>query len=325
VFNLVESILLPSSFRLASVLFMVALASAPLVPIIGFHVSQARRLFGAGYTLGDLRTALGVAKRERDEDESLASTERITRSQSMLRVATYASLAGTLYMTFFYSAVTTPGVIKLVHRGSWILSFILLTLSNIDRVPLLPAVVRRIFRVGMRERLWGSRIGAWLAKRLGAPATSQPVGAGVFRATEAALGLAAADLYAALPRAYREQLAELPATVAALESRAAEARAQVEALDAMAPPSGSAGDVLAARREAAKRQLATSVAALEGIRLDLLRLHAGTSDLAPLTTLLDAAKLLGDDLDRLAGAQREVRAKGGLPPAALDRRIATPR
>ena len=37
------------------------------------------------------------------------------------------------------------------------------------------------------------------------------------------LGLAAADLFAALPKAYRDGLADLPATVAVLESHAAEA------------------------------------------------------------------------------------------------------
>jgi serine/threonine-protein kinase len=62
---------------------------------------------------------------------------------------------------------------------------------------------------------------------------------------------------------------------------------------------------LAARKQAAASHLAESVAALEGIRLDLLRLHAGTTDLAPLTTLMDAARRVGDDLSRLAEAQRE--------------------
>ena len=59
------------------------------------------------------------------------------------------------------------------------------------------------------------------------------------------------------------------------------------------------------RREAAE-QLARSVAALESIRLDLLRLHAGASDLAPLTTLLDAARDLREDVDRLVEARKEV-------------------
>ena len=72
-------------------------------------------------------------------------------------------------------------------------------------------------------------------------------------------------------------------------------------------PSGSADSgVLADRKRAAGAHLAASVASLEGIRLDLLRLHAGAADLAPLTTLLDAARLIGEDVSRLAEAQRDV-------------------
>ena len=72
-------------------------------------------------------------------------------------------------------------------------------------------------------------------------------------------------------------------------------------------PSGSAdAEVLAARKTAAAAHLAESVAALEGIRLDLLRLHAGAADLAPLTTLIDAARVIGEDVSRLAEAQQEV-------------------
>ncbi|HEX6052596.1 MAG TPA: hypothetical protein VFZ21_25200, partial [Gemmatimonadaceae bacterium] len=90
-----------------------------------------------------------------------------------------------------------------------------------------------------------------------------------------------------------------------LEARAADARAELDVVAAMAE-SGSDTGVLAARRDAAKEHLARSVAALESIRLDLLRLHAGASDLAPLTTLMDAARGIGDDLNRLLEAQREV-------------------
>jgi serine/threonine-protein kinase len=145
-----------------------------------------------------------------------------------------------------------------------------------------------------------------LAKRLGAPERSRAIGGGVFRATEAALGVAVSELFAALPKSYREQLAELPATVEALEARAAEARAEADIVAALAPSGSADADALEARRNAAAAQLSESVAALEGIRLDLLRLHAGASDLAPLTTLIDAARLLGEDVRRLAEAQREV-------------------
>ena len=61
----------------------------------------------------------------------------------------------------------------------------------------------------------------------------------------------------------------------------------------------------------------------EGIRLDLLRLHAGAGDLASLTTLLDAAWLSGEDVSRLADARRAV--DGVAPPRlAGARRAATP-
>jgi len=75
---------------------------------------------------------------------------------------------------------------------------------------------------------------------------------------------------------------------------------------ALAPTGSSDAAVLEKRRAAASARLAETVASLEGIRLDLLRLHAGAGDLAPLTTLIDAARLLGEDVSRLAEAQREV-------------------
>ena len=95
----------------------------------------------------------------------------------------------------------------------------------------------------------------------------------------------------------------------------------MDVVAAMAP-FGSDAQVLAARRDAAKEHLAESVAALESIRLDLLRLHAGASDLAPLTTLMDDARRIGDELNRLAEAQREVEDAAGHSPES--RRIPTP-
>ena len=106
-------------------------------------------------------------------------------------------------------------------------------------------------------------------------------------------------------------MAELPAIVAALEARAAEARAEIEVVAALVPSGSGDAEVLAARKQAAAAHLAESVAALEGIRLDLLRLHAGAADLAPLTTLMDAARLIGEDLSRLAEAQQEVEDAAG--------------
>ncbi|MBP9107246.1 MAG: hypothetical protein KBF56_10855, partial [Gemmatimonadaceae bacterium] len=178
--------------------------------------------------------------------------------------------------------------------------------SNALGVQFIPDSLRAMWQTGIRDRLWNSRAGQWLARRLGAPEQSRAVGGGVFRATEAALGVAASELFAALPKAYREQLGDLPALVESLEARAAEARAEIDVVAALVPAASNDAELLTARRHAAVTRLAQSVAALEGIRLDLLRLHAGASDLAPLTTLMDAARQAGDDVRRLADAQREV-------------------
>jgi eukaryotic-like serine/threonine-protein kinase len=290
------------------VVLLAGLASAPLVPIIGFHLNQARRQFRAGHTLADLRLALKIARREQAETEAIAREEEESVGHRVLRLATVGS-ATWLAVTF---VLLLQGTIH-ENRGDlpWMLTPLLTTLllgaaSNALDVQFIPAQLREWWQTGIRERLWNSRAGEWLARRLGAPERSRTVGAGAFRATEAALGVAAAELFAALPSAYREQLAELPATVAALEARAAEARAELDEVAALAPSGSGDADVLEVRREAAAAHLAKSVAALEGIRLDLLRLHAGASDLAPLTTLIDAARVLGEDLDRLAEAQREV-------------------
>ena len=291
----------------ADIVFLAAVASLPLLPAVGFHLNQARRQFRAGHTLADLRSALEVARRERAETEAVVREEGEAPSHRLVRIATLAS--GT------WLAVTIGLLLQgTIHENRtgivWVLgpvftTMVLAAVSNVLDVQFIPEKLRSWWQTGIRDRLWNSRAGDWVARQLGAPERSRAVGAGAFRATEAALGVAAAKLFAALPNAYREQLAELPATVAALEARAAEARAEVDMLAALAPSGAGGADVLEGRRKAAASNLSESVAALEGIRLDLLRLHAGASDLAPLTTLLDAARVVGEDVRRLAEAQKE--------------------
>jgi serine/threonine-protein kinase len=307
----------------ADIVLLAAITAAPLLPVVGFHLNQALRQFRAGYTLADLRAALDLARRERAEAEALARDQGEPRLHRSLRLATAGS-ATWLAVTF---GLIVSGT---VHERDLGMLFILVSVattlvfgavSNALDVQFIPTGIRRWWQTGVRDRLWNSPIGAWLARRLGAPQQSRAVGGGVFRATESALGVAAAELFLALPKAYREQLDELPSIVASLEARAAEARAELEVIGGLAA-SGSDAQVLAARRTTAKEHLAESVAALEGIRLDLLRLHAGAIDLAPLTTLMDAARRIGEDANRLVEAQREVEDAAGTAPRSG--RIPTP-
>jgi serine/threonine protein kinase len=289
---------------------LAGITSLPIFPIIGYHVNAAYRQFKAGHTLADLRTALEIERRERAETEAIAQTDDEPGWHRILRTATIG--AGTWLAATF--GMLASGIVHENRVGVWFVvapvgtTMLLGAVSNALDVQFIPRRIRKWWQTGIRDRLWNSRLGEWIAQRLGAPARSTVAGASAFRATEAALGVAASELYAALPKAYREQLADLPALVESLEARAAEARAEIEMLAAIAPAESGSADVLDMRKKTAQSHLAESVAALEGIRLDLLRLHAGASDLAPLTTLMDAARQIGEDLDRLAEAQDEVEA-----------------
>ncbi|MCC7001049.1 MAG: serine/threonine protein kinase [Gemmatimonadaceae bacterium] len=292
----------------SDIAMLAGFAAAPLLPIIGYHVNQALKQFRSGHTLADLRMALAVDRRERDEAEASVREHGEPATHRVLRLATVgagtwlATTIGLLLTGIVHERIVGPMIVL----APMVTTLVLGAVSNALDVPFAPPKLKKWWQVGIRERIWNSRIGAWLAQRLGAPQRSMVSSANNFRATEAALGVAASELYAALPKAYKAQLAELPAIVESLESRAAEARAEIELVSAMAPNGAGDAELLAARKAKAAAQLGESVAALEGVRLDLLRLHAGTSDLAPLTTLLDAVRGMGEDVRRLADAQREV-------------------
>ncbi|CAN5319893.1 hypothetical protein BH09GEM1_BH09GEM1_41810 [soil metagenome] len=307
------------------VALLVTLATLPLVPLLGYHLNQARRLFRAGHSLADLRSAMDIAGKERSEGEALAAQERETSLGRLLRTAFYGT--GTWGAVTFFLAVTgglhEPNMSPWWFVGPLFSTALLGAVCNVLDIRMIPDVIRNQIKPGLRDRLWRTRLGGWLARRLHAPEQSRLAGASAFRATEAALGVAASELFEALPKAYRGQLSGLPATVAALEAQAAAARADIDVIVALAPSGSVEAEGLEVRRANASRHLAESVAALEGIRLDLLRLHAGAGDLAPLTTLIDAARMLGEDVNRLADARREVDdvAHPRLPAA---RRVATP-
>jgi eukaryotic-like serine/threonine-protein kinase len=289
------------------VLINLGLAALPLLPTIGYHVMQARRLFRAGFSLGDLRSAMDVSRRESTEGLEAIDVS-VTRANQVLRGATYLSTAAAVASMVYLKPGPDWGPMQTaILSVPWIASLVLAAAVNVSGTPLLPSRLRGLFGTSVRERLWNSGIGGWIAKRMKAPTVSRPIEGGVFRPTEALLGGAAVDLFESLPTAYRRQLGDLPGTVAALEARAVLARSEVELLSHLGAHGVAADPALGERRDAARVQLASAVAALEGIRLDLIRLHAGSSDLAPLTTLLDAAKHIAEEIDQLAAAQGEVR------------------
>ncbi len=104
-------------------------------------------------------------------------------------------------------------------------------------------------------------------------------------ATELVLGRSVRALYDALPEPARKQVPEVPGVAERLEREAESLRA-----------AGVTGD-----------RLLETVAALENLRLAMLKLHAGTGTVGELTIWLERAREVGTYVDRRIEAEREVK------------------
>ena len=136
--------------------------------------------------------------------------------------------------------------------------------------------------------------------------------------TEVALGRATDHLFDALPKALRRELAALPQTVRRLEVDAGKLRQSIDALDGQLAVFDRGGetlvdherdgvaDSLRSARSLATERLSATVAAIENIRLDLLRLQMGSAGIESVTASLDAARLIGDRISDSVDAQEQV-------------------
>ncbi len=137
--------------------------------------------------------------------------------------------------------------------------------------------------------------------------------------------MAVSSLFQSLPKATRESMKDLPDVVDGLEADAQRLRGQVDEFNdllAMAggvedDPSLDHEDTLAgqryraakrvrAARDEAQKQFSETVAALEKLRIDLLRMRTGTVNLESVTTNLGSARELGAQIQLLLDAHREI-------------------
>jgi hypothetical protein len=134
-------------------------------------------------------------------------------------------------------------------------------------------------------RLWAGRVGRWFFRvagyRLKKPAHSLLPSV---ERTELLLGRSALSAYDALPANERSQAPDVRDVVERLEADAEALRAR-----------GDTGE-----------RLAETVAALERLRLALIRLQSGTGSISDLTLALERAKEIGEHVDRRIEAAQEV-------------------
>src|SRR3989440_338960 len=148
---------------------------------------------------------------------------------------------------------------------------------------------RRLFRRldSLWYRVWAGRAGRSFFRLagVGLKATARPALPSVER-TELVLGRSALSAYKALPEGERRQARDLPGVVGRLETGAEALRGR-----------GDTGE-----------SLTEAVAALERLRLALVKRQSGVGSASDLTLALERAKAIGDHVERRLAAAAEVQA-----------------
>jgi serine/threonine-protein kinase len=280
----------------------------------GVLTLRARRLLKSGFEHGDLAVAFkSEIERGKEERAFVAGSrpslvERITKVGAIAGVSvTVLTIASAIWFDLDFGATFAFTLFGGLALG-------IAHLALVQR--------RRDVDTAFWGKLWTGRVGRWLFRLARTLLPNRPLAAAMtHRPTELAIGMAAEQLYADLPKAARKQLSDLPNVVTRLEADAQRMRARLEELqEAVADPRGpaprEAEAALRAERDAVQKRLTDAVAALETIRLGLLRLGGGAGSLQSMTTDLAAARALGDAVDRLLDGRREVERLLNSPPAA---------
>ena len=285
----------------------------PAIPSFTFHARKLRKVLGAGYTLPDVQHAVKTWQEEKREELAFEREGEVSRALQILRGAT---IGFSILFGLLVTGVIDPyGLLRWISHSlpervlamavvavPGVAAFVSAIASHALGVPFLPRELRRRLTGSVRTWFWNSRAGELVTRMLTPKRRDQLVSLD-YRPTEMALGIAVGDLFDALPKSYRIHLADLPEIVRRLEKYAAASRVQVEQLESLdAAADGELSEPLAK----ARASLAEAVAALESIRLDLLRLHGGETDLRPITSVLEASQQVGAELARLTSAQSDV-------------------
>jgi len=285
------------------------LAGVTVAPLLHF-VGAARRLMLQGFVKADLGPAFHAALEQAREERSLGDDVVSARTRSALRFVARSSLpVWGLSLMGLVASWFRP----FAHMGMFALALVagtgtLAIVSTISHLAVEQR--RRDIDTEFWARVWLGRIGklsfSLTRKLLG----SRPVAVAMtHRATELALGMAAEQLYASLPGESRTALKELPPLLARLQSDATVLRARCndmqDALAAMDPAAEGYAE-LQAERDEAQARAGEALSALETIRLNLLRLHAGAMTVEGLTTHLGMAVELSAEVERLIAARDEV-------------------
>jgi serine/threonine-protein kinase len=294
-------------------------------------VTRLRRLLKDGYVVDDIHAALREQELIRSEEllyERRASSAAFSPAMSVMLAGSVSSMGALSWMVSH--SVELAGASRQFFGSAIVLSALFAVVSTVG---LAGQFLRHRLAdklADLKVRFWKGKWGARLAAvaSVGLDPADRPA-VGMRMLTEVALGRATDHLFQALPKAVQRALAELPRTVRRLEHDATALRASIDSLDehlavyeriAMrgrrnAGDSVELGDArenrgieeeLRESRTLSSERLAATVAALESIRLGLLRLQMGSGGIESVTASLVAAQRVGKEIALAVESQAEV-------------------
>ena len=294
-------------------------------------LSMSRRAIRKGLGLADVREALGDEARALDEELEMQKGGRKEflgmqlfedaglkkeRRERWIRRGPLLTIVGGIWLLFMF---VVPLLIEVGPAPvvSMIPFAILLVLGAL-LIGAGPSVEEDspLRALPIAERLLVGRFGHLLFRVAGIGIKQAAPAAPANQLTEAFLASAADQIFDRLPKEIRRRFEEVPAVIERLEAVAKGLRKREESLSRAvaeaAPEAAPRSGLVAGRREAvgeletardrARERLEDAVAALENLRLDLLRLHAGVGSPDDLTAALEKGREMGDAIDsELAG------------------------
>ena len=299
-------------------------AAAVTVVPFGILVARARRFLASGFGPEELAVAFRAELEQGREERLFEYGRGPSLYERALRLMGIAGLTTALVSGFVLFSTTYAAL----QRGWWVAQVFGWSVSA-GMLGGFLALVRLQRRIDLDTRIWSwlwqGPIGRLLfsVARLLVPAKSLPPPA-THRPTELALAMAAEQLFEQLPRETRHQLRELPDLVRRLEQDAQRMRQRLEELnDALGgkadegrSPNAEATALatrhdrivadLQGERDLVHTRLADAVKALETIRLNLLRMHAGSGSVQSLTTDLGLAREVASEINLLLEGRREI-------------------
>lgn len=297
-------------------MFLAFVAGAPTVLV----PPRVRRLLSSGNTVADLELGLRQDLEQRREESPQGSQSTFGRIRAILRKASLVGLGGS-WALYWAGVVLAAAIGRPFPFNPDVLTSLLTIIGGVSAAGFVLGSIapgqeedrRALKKAERRLRFWRSRLGRVIFKISGAGLHKRVAEVrATHRPTELQIGLAAEALFESLSKETKKLLGDVPSTVAKLEADARRLRESVTML-AEAEASAFPRNVefpadLREMREEAEKQLSEVVAALETIRLELLRLTAGVGSVEGLTTNILAAADIGDNVGRLLAGIHEVEA-----------------